>query len=302
MRSECANERREWALGELATRQHGVVARAQLLALGFAEATITRRARSGRLYRLHHGVYAVGHRVLGADGRRKAATLAVARCWLAHRSAGAMYLLRPYSGIPEVVVRGDGGRRPRADVRVRRVLHLAPEDVTVVDGIPVTTPARTLLDCAAIVPDGLATMLNRAERLELFDLQAITGAIERAPRHRGTRRLLAAIAEVHPESRWTRSDLEDAMFALCRRHDLPVPRPNAIAEGFEVDFLWEDHRLAGEADGWETHRTRRAFQDDRRRDRALQLAGYRVLRFTFADVEHRPGAVAADLRRALAAP
>ena len=302
MRQGCATELRERALADLATRQHGVVGRGQLVALGFPDKTIARRISAGRLHRLHHGVYAVGHRVLGADGRRKAATLAVSGCWLAHRSAGAKHLLRPYSGTPEVVVLGDGGRRPRTDVRVRRVAHLAPPDVTVIDGIPVTTPARTLLDCAAIVPDGLATMLNRAERLELFDLRAITAAIERAPRQRGARRLLAAVAEVHPESRWTRSELEDAMFALCRRHDLPVPRPNATAEGLEVDFLWEAHRLAGEADGWETHRTRRAFQDDRRRDRALQLAGYRVLRFTFADVEHRPEAVAADLRRALAAP
>jgi len=301
MGNECANDKREQLLARMAELQHGVISRAQLLDLGFDGRAVARFVRIGRLHRLHPGVYAVGHRVLGPNGRRKAATLSVPGSFLGDRYAGALHALRPYSGVPELIVHGNRGHRARPGVRVRRVRHLHPADVTVIDAIPVTGVARTLLDCAAVVGGGVGRMITRAEQREVFDLRAVHAAIDRAPRHRGTKPLLAAIAALHPESGWTRSDLELAMLTLCAQAGLPGPVCNTMVEGFEVDFLWSGGRLVGEADSWEFHKTRAAFQRDRLRDRALQLAGYRVLRFTYADVEHRPARVVADLRCALRA-
>jgi len=301
MAERSANDRREQLLARMAELQHGVISRAQLVDLGFGDDAIARFVRIGRLHRLHPGVYAVGHRILGSNGRRKAATLSVRDSVLGDRYAGAFHALRPYSGVPELIVQGDRGCRARPGVRVRRVRHLHPADVTVIDAIPVTTVARTLLDCAVVVRDGLGRMITRAEQREVFDLNEVRAAIDRAPRHRGTKPLLAALAELHPESGWTRSDLELAMLMLCSQAGLPAPVCNTLVEGFEVDFVWAAARLVGEADSWEFHKTRAAFQRDRLRDRALLLAGYRVLRFTYADVEHHPERVVADLRRALSA-
>ncbi len=174
-----------------------------------------------------------------------------------------------------------------------------PADRAVVDGIPATSWPRAMLDCASVVRDGYGKMITRAEQSDLFDMNALVAAMERAPRHRGAARIRRARAELHPASSWSKSDLEDAMLRLCQRLDLAGPVCNAMVEGFEVDFLWLEHRLVAEADGWGFHKTRSAFQRDRTRDRALQLAGYRVLRFAYADVEYRPELVAADLRRAL---
>jgi len=299
MAERSANDRREQLLARMAELQHGVISRAQLVDLDFGDDAIARFVRIGRLHRLHPSVYAVGHRILGPNGRRKAATLSVRDSVVGDRYAGAFHALRPYSGVPELIVKGDRGCRARPGVRVRRVRHLHPADVTVIDAIPVTTVARTLLDCAVVVGDGVGRMITRAEQREVFDLNEVRAAIDRAPRHRGTKPLLAALAALHPESAWTRSDLELAMLALCAQAGLPAPVCNAMVEGFEVDFLWTSGRLVGEADSWEFHKTRAAFQRDRLRDRALLLAGYRVLRFTYADVEHHPDRVLADLRRAL---
>lgn len=286
----------------MATRQHGVVSRAQLVALGFGKDAIVDDVGRGRLHRLHPAVYAVGHRILGPDGRRMAATLSVRRSFLAFRSATSLWGMRPYSGTPELIVRGYGGVPRRDGVVVRRTINLAPEDVTIVRGIPVTTLARTILDACAVVTSGQERMILRAEQADLFDLVELHRVIERAPGHRGTASLLAALASLHPESAWTKSDLELAMLALCREYGLPVPKSNRIVEGFEVDFHWVADRVVGEADSWRFHKTRKAFQEDRRRDRVLQRAGYRVLRFTYDDVEHRPAAVADDLRAVLRGP
>lgn len=287
-------------MADLATQQYGVVSRDQLVALGFGEDAIARGVRRGRWHRVHPSVYAVGHPVLGANGRRLAAVLSVPSLALAFRSAMDFWGVRPYGGTPELIVAGYSGIRRRTGVVVHRTAYLVPADVTVVDGIRVTTLARTLLDASAVVRDGIGTMITRAEQADLFDLAAIEAAIERAPGHRGVRPLRAAVAELHPESSWTKLDLELAMLELCQTRGLPGPVCNGMAQGFEVDFLWEDARVIVETDSWQFHKTRRAFQRDRTRDRALVLAGYRVLRFTHADVDRHGEQVADELRRALA--
>lgn len=291
---------RDRAFADLAGRQHGVVARRQLAALGFTDTVITRAARLGRLHRIHHGVYAVGHTVLGARGRWMAATLACGRgAVLSHTSAAALWELRPSaSAVIHVTVPTAGGRT-RRDVRIHRTPSLRPDEVTTHEGIPVTTPERTLLDIAAtLTPRQLERALDQAEVLRLID-HPILGVVARThPNHRGAARLEATRTSHEPGTTLTRSELEETFLELCRSHRLPRPRVNARVARLEVDFLFSAHSVVVETDGWRYHGTRHAFDRDRDRDATLTRAGYRVLRFTHRQVASHPAVVAATLAAA----
>ncbi len=178
---------------------------------------------------------------------------------------------------------------------MHRPRQLDESDVTTVGGLPVTIPARTLVDLAEVVrPHRLERALAEAERLRLD----MTGLDRYATRH-GAARVRAAIAAIALEHAWTRSGLEIAFLRLCDAHGLPRPATNAWVEGMEVDFLWRDRRVVVEADGHDYHHTRRAFEDDHRRTVELKLAGYEVLRFTDRQVEQDPRLVVRALAAAL---
>ena len=302
MRHLSVHERRESALGELAGRQYGRVSTAQLRALGFSPNAISRRTRAGRLHRLHRGVYAVGHVIPSPLGNRMAAVLAVPASALGRRSAGAHLGARPYSGTPELVVTRGGGRARRPGLIVLRATHLSPADLTVIDGIPVTTFARTALDLAAVLPQqqDVKRLLTRGEQRGLFDLNALRATMARAPRHRGIKPLAAALTALHPDAVLNDTDLEAAMAELTDAHGLPRASFQFPLLGHRVDFHWPEAGLVAQTDGFEFHRSRQAFQDDRAQDRALQLAGFRVLRFTWDDLTLRPDTVAEQLAQALA--
>jgi hypothetical protein len=173
------------ALAHPAERQHGVVARRQLLALGLSPETIGRRVRARRGVVVLRGVYAVGHAALTPDGRRKAAALA-ARAPLSHRSAGSLLGIRPWNGsFHELTRPGPGGRhdRRRAGLVIHRSRVLVGDEITEVRGIPVTSFPQTLIDLAGrLKPDHLRRVVERADQLELFDLAAVEQALAR---HRG---------------------------------------------------------------------------------------------------------------------
>jgi very-short-patch-repair endonuclease len=289
-------------LADLATRQHGVVAHWQLLELGFSARGIIRGVERGRLHRVHRGVYAVGHRLLSVKGRMLAAVLACGRdAVLSHRSAGHLWEVRPTaSGLLEVTVAGSGRRHP--GIRVHRVRRLDSRDCTVVDGIPVTTVARTLLDLAEVItPRQLENAIEGAERRRLFDLDAINDLCGRSPGRRGRKPLKAALADYKEPPR-TRRELERLFIDVCRNGNLPRPVCNTIVNGHEVDATWPNTNLIVELDSWEFHgKTRAAFEDDRRRDAKLLLAGYRVVRLTWRRLHREPDAVAGELRALLAA-
>jgi very-short-patch-repair endonuclease/predicted transcriptional regulator of viral defense system len=292
----------EKSLAELAARQHGVVARPQLMALGLRPAAITRRLAAGRLHPVHAGVYAVGHPVLGVHGRFTAAVLACGRgAALGYASAAVLWnLQRTSSGPAHVVVPVAGGRR-RAGVRVHRHPGLTPGEVTTRAGIPVTTPARTLLDLAATVPDRqLKHALDQAEIQELTDYPALDALARAHARHRGATRLRKLLDTYEAGTARTRSGLEIALLELCERHGLPRPLVNEeIVTGLTVDFVFAAERVAVEADSWQWHRGRAAFERDRERDAILATEGYRALRFTDRQIENDPATVARALRAAL---
>lgn len=297
-RQESARLPRDVRLAALAARQHGVVATRQLGDLGLSASGIHHRVRAGRLHRVHHGVYAVGHPVLTRSGRWSAALLACGPgAVLSHRTAAASWDLRPQTGGPiELTVPARGSRR-RPGLRIHCRSAIGPHEVVTRDGLATTSMARTLVDLAEVVTEAqLRRALARADLLGALDVHALHAAGGR----RGGALLRRVLATYAPDEARTRSELESLMLGLISAHDLPRPRLNAIVlDRFEADFVWPAQQVVVETDGFAAHTTRASFAADRVRDRALQAAGYRVLRFTFAEVDRAPAAVADEIRAAL---
>jgi very-short-patch-repair endonuclease len=298
MDAQLASDPADAAIAALAGRQHGRVSRAQLVELGLGRGAIAWRLQNGRLHPHHHGVYAVGHRALTREARWMAAVLAAGPgAVLSHRFAAALWGLCP---VPtrSVEVWASGRQRSRAGIRVRHT-RLQADEIAIEDGIPATTVARTLLDLAAVLPrHKLKRAMEQAEVLRLADNTSLDALLERYPRRHGT----AALKEIRQagltETR-TRSELEERFLAFLDAHGLPRPRINCAVEGFEVDFHWPDQRLIVELDGRAAHHTRTAFERDRARDRALQAAGWRVVRITWHQLQDEPAQIAGDLVRLL---
>jgi very-short-patch-repair endonuclease len=211
---------------------------------------------------------------------------------LSHTSAGALWDLRQSaSGRTHVTVPGAGNRTRRSGIIVHRS-PFAPG--TTHRGIPVTTPAQTILDLSTSL--GVARrVVDRSVQLRLFDLAAVEALL--VPGRRGVANLRRAIAE-HDDAP-TRSELERCFLRLCRDHGIPRPRVNDVVCGLEVDFCWPRARLIVETDGARHHATRTGMENDRQRDAVLALAGWRVQRFTWRQVTGEPATVAAVVRALL---
>lgn len=306
MDAQQANDPIDARIAALAELQYGVVARRQLASAGVGRGAIERRLTRGSLVPLHRGVYAVGHRRLTQDGFWLAAVLAAGpRAALSHRDAASFHGLGRWR-TRRIEVTTAGRAAVASGVRVYQRRLLSPDDVTVVEGIPVTTIERTLVDLAAVVShDRLAHALSEAERRRVIDARALRAAIARVEHRPGPGyALLRAVLAEHRRRgvTLTRHELEIAFRALVRDHRLPEPELNAWIDGDEIDAVWRAERVAVECDGWEAHRGRRAFQRDRTKSNDLLLRGWRLLRFTHADVVHDPADVAARIRTALSTP
>ena len=289
-------------IAALAGRQYGVVSRVQLRDLGLSDRAISRRLADGRLLHMHHGVYAVGHSVLTVRGRWMSAVLAGGPgAVLSHASAAAFWELRRSSAVLiDVTTRRTG--RARRGLRIHRPRTLRPDETTIKDGIPVTTPARTILDLAATLQAAhLESVLDRNEILELTNYPALAALARARPGHHGAHKLLETLRRYDAGANLTRSGLEVLFRQVCHDHGLPQPRVNTTVEGKEVDFLFEHARLIVEADSWRYHKTRRAFDADRARDARHLERGHRTVRFTDRQVDSDPTAVARTLRTLLAA-
>jgi len=264
------------------------------MAAGAAAHVIQHRIRIGRLHAVHQGVYAVGHRVLTQEGRWMAATLAAGPgAVISHRTAAALYGIRQFEGL-EVTVKAYKGR-PGMTVHTS---SLPQDEITVVDRIPVTTVSRTLLDLAAVLrPYQLEQAMNEVEIQGLTDVLSLDDLLIRYPRRKGIR-AIKAILETGPAI--TRSELEARFRVFVRRFGLPAPLVNVLVLDYECDFVWRRHHLIVELDGHRFHSTKAAFERDRARDRALQVAGWYVIRVTWRQLHEEPEALAADLRRMLA--
>jgi very-short-patch-repair endonuclease len=336
-------DRRGREAWDLAARQHGVITRGQLHALGFGRGAVEHRVAIGRLHQVLRGVYAVGRPSLTREGRWMAAVLACgpeprsgeampgagaaprgdaappadampgteaaprgdtapgdgtvqpAGAYLSHGSAAALLGIgMERMDCIEVSVRSQGGRR-RPGIRVHRRRALRDEDVGFCKRIPVTSPARTIVDLAARLDrTSVERMVDEADRLDLLTPPALRAALERHPAVPGVARLRTWLDR--RTFRLTRSHLERLFLPMAGEAGLPVPETKTWVNGFEVDFLWPDLRLVVETDSLRHHRTVAEQARDRLRDQAHTAAGYAHLRFTHEQVRYEREHVLATLR------
>ena len=266
---------RGFLIADLARRQHGVVAVWQLWPLGFTDDQVQYWAKTGRLHRIHRGVYAVGHVRITRLGRWLAAALAHGpTAVLSHRTAAAVWgLLRSRATAQVTVVARGRRRRPGIALHQVDVLDACERDA--VDGIPVTTVGRTLLDLAAGADPLLDRAIEESEHLRLFDLTAIDELT--TPGRAGVRRLRRALAIYRPATGDERSLFERRVYGAVVDDDLPAPSVNVFVLGAERDLVWLDHKFVVELDGpW--HEGTAARIRDPQRDAALQLDDWNVLR------------------------
>jgi very-short-patch-repair endonuclease len=287
--------RRAW---ELAGRQHGVVARRQLLELGFNAREIEHRVARGRLHLVMRGVYAVGWPRLTTKRRWMAAVLACGEgALLSHCSAAALWETGPErrGAIDVSVRRRTRLRRPGIHVRSRP--ELDQHDIAHRDGILVAGIVRTLVDTAAeLSPRAVERAVNEADKLDLIDPETLRAELERYEGEPGVRPLRAILDA--RTFRLSDSDLEIAFRPITDRAGLPLPLTKQMINGFEVDFYWPELGLVIETDGLRYHRTPSAQARDAQRDRAHILAGMTPLRFTHYEVKYETAKVTRALKRA----
>lgn len=284
-----------WAL---AARQHGVVARGQLRALGLHPDAIAHRLARGRLHPTPwRGVYAVGRPELSRYGLWMAAVLSCGRnAVLSHRSAAAFWgMCVPRQGPIHVSV--PSRRFPRRHgILVHRRARMGYDEVTTGHGIPVTTTVRTLLDLAVSSSrEDLEASVNAADRLDLVTPHALRAALDDLVGQRGVGILRALLDR--PTFAVTDSRLEQRFLPIARRAGLPPPLTQQWVNGFRVDFHWPGLGLVVETDGLRYHRTPAQQAADRRRDQAHVAAGLTCLRFSRAQVVFEAEHVAATLAR-----
>jgi very-short-patch-repair endonuclease len=290
-------------MARLAGRQHGIVGRWQLEELGFTEQMIRTRMAHGGLSRLHRGVYAVGHRAITFESRWMAAVLAHGpAAVLSHRSAGQLWGLYPRSRIaPEVTC--PGSKKTKRGI-VAHQGSLPGDEVVRVRGIPVTSVPRTMFDLAGTLEERqVERAWNEMEVRGYTAVFSVPDLLERYPRRRGSLLLARLANRKSLPVGITRNDFEEAFLALIDRHGLPRPRMNVHVplrgRFYEIDCFWEERRVAIELDGGPAHKTTKAFEDDRERDRILTAEGYTTSRVTWHHLHDTPDELASDLRQIL---
>jgi very-short-patch-repair endonuclease len=287
------------ALSRLAQAQYGLVASSQLAALGFSPSAISRMVAAGRLIRLYRGIYAVGHSRLTARGRWLAAVLACGDgACLSHREGATLLeLRRSERSRIDVTIPGRHGRSVPG-IQIHRVGALHLDEVSEIDGIRVTTIARTLLDlCDVIPPAQVRRAVEQAERMGQLDYRALRLVAERAHGRRALKVFLPLIAEDHGEAARAKSDLEARFLDFIRRFELPAPVVNGIVGGYEVDVHWPGTKLIVELDSWAYHRSKRSFYGDRDKWLDLRAQGFDVLTVTDPMLRRNPSRIADAIRK-----
>jgi very-short-patch-repair endonuclease len=313
---------REWAgdLWDLSARQHGVVSRKQLAALGMGGEAIRHGLASGRLHRLVPGVYAVGRPTVGQRGHWMAAVLASGtEAMLSHRSAATLWgMVKAAPSRAEVVVPAEARRRPqriRAYRRAATADRLAPAEIlpliddpgdwrpypkalllkTRVDGIPVTGPSVTLVDFASCSPVGqIEAAVNEADHRRLIDPETLRAVLDLLPRRPGLTKL-RDLLDVATHT-LTTTQLERQFLPLVRKSGLPPPTTQRHLGGARVDFYWPELGLVVETDSLRFHRTAFKQSADKRRDNRHARSGLVTLRFTHTHITYEEQYVLAELR------
>jgi len=292
-------------ISRLAELQHGHVHRIQLRAAGLGRGAVSNRLATGRLHRSLPSVYLVGRPGADAAGREMAAALHFrGDALIAGRTAAERWGLEITGAPPRApvdVLTVSPHTTAVSGVRITRTRALTRSDVRWRNGIPVTSPARTLLDLAGMLsPAELEAAVASALGHGLTRRSNITNVMARNPHAKGIA-LLRELAAEDSQPRDTRSNYERKLLELIRLAGLPVPQTNVRLAGHLVDVYWPELRLVAEFDSWTYHRGRAAFEQDRLRDQHLLAAGHRVTRITGRQLDHSAYEVVARLATIIAA-
>jgi hypothetical protein len=283
-------------IARIASGQHGVVSRAELLGAGVSRAAIDRRVRNGTLLLEHPGVYRLGHRALSVEATYLAAVKACGNgAVLSGRAAAhVLGLIKGSAPAPEVTAPTE---KRVSGLKTRRCRRLDRRDVTIYRGIPVTTVPRTLVDLAEhLPPQALSRACHEAGVRYRTTPADVAAVLTRRPNATGSAKLRAILNGDDPV---TLSKLEAKFLELLRAHELPLPITNRPASGRRVDCRWPDHRLTVELDSYRFHGSRHAWERDRRREREAYARGDQCRRYTYGDVCEDSGQMLAELRALL---
>jgi predicted transcriptional regulator of viral defense system/very-short-patch-repair endonuclease len=298
--------RKRWTMVEkevltIAAEQHGVMTRKQLLELGLSPAAIWRRMRSGYLRPVHRGVYLVGP-ITPARATEMAAVFAGGpKAVLSHLSA--LHVLGMLRGNPvrpvHVSIQGRE-REQRPGIRFHSVAPLREDEHTVVDGIPLTSPSRTLVDVASMLGRReIEWAVAMAEREGLMGAQELTSLPRRYSRRAGLA-MIRTLIEAGREPDFTRSEAERRCIELFRAAGLPRPHTNVPVGPYELDLFWPEEGLAVEVDGWAHHSSRSHFEGDRKKGTWLRARGIEVIRLTWSQITQDRISTAVQVGQALA--
>jgi very-short-patch-repair endonuclease len=286
----------EEVFGRIAGVSHGVVTRRELLGAGITPEEIRQRLGTGALLREHRGVYRVGHRAPSLDARYLAAVRACGEgALLSGRAAGHHWgLLTGSAPPPEVITRTE--RRVNG-VRTRRARRTDPEDATTWRRIPVIAVPRTLVDLAAVLDeDELARACHEAGVRYRTTANQVEAVLTRFPNSPGAGKLRRIL---RGDVRVALSKLEARFLTLLSGAGLPLPKTNRPVGRRRVDCHWPERRLTVELDGYRYHRSRYAWEQDRRREREARARGDEFRRYTYGDVFEDSGFMLTELRALL---
>ena len=285
-------------LSRLASPDHGVVKRRQLVRDGVTVAEIRSRLKSGALIPEYRGIYRVGHQAPSVESRYLAAVWACGdRAFLAHRAAAFLHRLLAGSAPRPEVIAPTARRVP--GVTTRRYSSLHATDVTTVGGIPVTSIARTLVDLARLVPENALARACHEAGVHYGTTPAdVETVLSRRPNSPGAHKLRAVM---RGDAKVLLSRLEEGFILLLRSADLPLPVTNRPAGGRRVDCRWPDHRLTVELGSFKYHNSRQSWERDLMREHEARARGDEFRRFSWGDVFERPRIVVGELRPLLSA-
>jgi very-short-patch-repair endonuclease len=298
---ELVRGRGDAEVSRLAELQHGHIHLFQLRAAGIGKNALAHRIRTGRLHAALPCVFLVGRPQPTELGPAMAAALHFRGDALVTGLASAQIwgmldtTQTPDLDDPVDVLRpGRNGGRPRG-VRVHRTNTIARQDIRWCKGIPVTSPALTILRLAAEMDEfELETVLSAGFRKNLVRRTQLDDVMQRNPRAKGIGKVRMLLEQTE-SLRDTRSRYERKLLKLLEAAELPRPLTNTTVAGRMVDAVWPDLRLIIEFDGWQDHGKRKGFETDRLRDQHLLIAGHHVMRVTFRQIDHRPHALIARI-------
>jgi very-short-patch-repair endonuclease len=301
MSGKSSSRRADRIIAALAGRQNGVVARWQLLREGVTGHQIDWRLSTGRLHQIHQGVYLVGHAVPPPLAMERAALLAYRnRAVLGGRTATNLWKLLPHPATAPVCVVVPPERNARRPGIHAREARLDRQDIRSHDGLPLTSPPRTILDLSLELDSyKLEQLVAEAQFRHLASDRELRSQLERNPGKRGAARL-HSVLDLPGGPQRTRSPGEVAMLKLLRKAGITGFKANARIHGYEVDFLWRDLGFAVEVEGYDGHSGRHAFERDRLKWARLQAKGVQVMPVTGRQISQDAEGVAARIREALA--